>query len=107
MSAGKLASVEVPATAKTVVYTTGDCIYADLNLNLVNTSTSNITTKVYITTSATAAVVDTVAHNQVIPANGGAFILDFITSPGEKIVVEPTAAGLVARVAGLLVSKPV
>ena len=105
MSAGKLASMSVPATSQTTVYTTADCIYADLTLNLVNTTASAITVKVYISTNATPATADYVAYNQVIPANGGSLIFNDKLTPGEKFIVQPTAAGLVARVSGVLYSK--
>lgn len=97
--------MSVPATSQTTVYTTADCIYADLTLNLVNTSASAITVKVYISTNATPATADYVAYNQIIPANGGSLILDDKLTPGERFIVEPTAAGLVARVSGVLYSK--
>lgn len=105
MSAGKLASMSVPATSQTTVYTTADCIYADLTLNLVNTSASAITVKVYISTNATPSTADYVAYNQIIPANGGSLIFEDKLTPGERFIVEPTAAGLVARVSGVLYSK--
>ena len=105
MSAGKLASMSIPATTATSVYTVPDCAYADLTLNLTNTSASAITAKVYISTSATPATTDLVAFDQVIPANGGLLQYTDKLSPTERYVVTASATGLVARVSGVLVTK--
>ena len=105
MSAGKMASMSIPATTKTTVYTVPDCAYAELSLNLVNTSGSTVTTKVYISKSDTPTNVDLVAFDQVVPANGGLLLIQDKLSPGEKYVVEASATGLVARVSGVLFTK--
>ena len=105
MSAGKLAAMTVPATTKTTVYTVTDCLYADLTLNLVNTSASTVTAKVYVSVSDTPTTTDLVAFDQIIPANGGQLMVADKLSPGEKFVVEASGTGLIARVSGVLVTK--
>lgn len=105
MSAGKLAAMTVPATTKTTVYTVTDCLYADLTLNLVNTSASTVTAKVYVSVSGTPTTTDLVAFDQIIPANGGLLMVADKLSPGEKFVVEASGTGLIARVSGVLVTK--
>lgn len=106
MSAGKLASMSIPDAVKTTVYTVEDCLYADLTLNLVNTSGVTATTKVYVSTNDTPGTTDLVAFDQVVPANGGLLTVTDKLSPGEKFVVETTVSGLIARVSGVLVTKP-
>ena len=105
MTNGKLAAAQIPAITKTTVYTVQPCRYADISTNLVNISENDLTVKVYFTTDAVPADVDIVAFNVIIPANGGTLTLEDKMSPGEKIVVEASAAGLVTRVSGVLYSK--
>lgn len=108
MASGKLAAAAIPATTQTNVVTIPDCIYSEVDIDLVNTSASAVTVKIYLTTAASPVLADAISYGDVIPANGGLFNKSGIkASPGEKIFIEPSGTGIVARITHVAHTIPV
>ncbi len=67
-------------------------------IDACNDGASDAIIKVYISTSASGARVKLVEPNYLMPANGGGYIRTFITGPGERIIIRPNTADVIARV---------
>lgn len=67
-------------------------------IDACNDGSSDAVIKVYISTSASAARAKLVEPNYLMPANGGGYIRTFIAGPGERIIIRPNTADVIARI---------
>lgn len=102
MAYGKLASAVLAAATPNTVYTVGaNCLYAEVNINIVNSAGSDSALSIALTSAATPAAGDYIENGVVVPANGGTMEnTGLILSPGEKIVVQSNISGPVVRISG-------
>lgn len=107
MAFGKLASVVLAADTDTVVYTVPDnCLYAEININVLNPDVADCTAKMAIAATATPAADEYIENGIILPANGGILErTDQIVGPGEKIIVRSTNAVTVVRVSGKVLTS--
>lgn len=105
MSYGRLAISQPAAATDTVVYTVpANCRYADITLNILNTTTNDATLELALSAADTPVAGEYIEKGVILPANGG--ILEragLLCSPGERIVVKITEANSVVRISGKLV----
>lgn len=103
MSFGKFAATTI-ATAGTIQQihqVVANCIYAEVNINILNSQTTDATIRVAITSAATPAVTDFIEDGVILPALGGTLEnVGLILDAGEKIFVQSNKAGVVVRVSG-------
>lgn len=104
MSYGRLAISEPVVDTDTIVYTVPtNCRYAELTINILNTTVNDAQVEVAVAATDTPATGEYIEKGAIIPANGG--ILErsgLLCSPGERIVVKLSQASSVVRVSGKL-----
>ena len=102
MSNGRLAVAALTANVNNLIYTVIDnCLYAEINLQLVNTNTVDATLEVALSTTSTPNTEDYIEKGITILADGGTINVNgLILSPGEMIIVKVNQTGINARVSG-------
>jgi hypothetical protein len=107
MSFGKLGTAVLTASTDTVIYTVPtNCLYAELDVNVLNPSGSDAAIEVAVATTGTPAAGEYIEKGAIAPSSGGVIQIGGITaSPGEKIVVRSAATGTVVRVSGKEVTQ--
>lgn len=71
--------------------------YASLNILVSNPKDTEVTVELWLSDSAQPAVVDMIEPGAVVPAKGKLETFCRLVSPGEKIFVKTSVAGLVVR----------
>jgi len=107
MAFGKLASVVLAANTDIVVYTVPDnCLYAEINVNVLNPDAADCTAQLALAATATPAADEYIEKGVILPANGGVLErTDQVVGPGEKIIVRSTNAVTVVRVSGKILTS--
>lgn len=103
MATGRLGKNALAATTNTTVYTVPATVaYAEVSVYALNTSASNATFRLAVSTAATPATADYLEYGAEIPANGGVLErTNIVCSPGELIVAYSSVANVVVRVSGI------
>lgn len=105
MSFGRLAATTITTagTAQLIYTIPANCIFGEVNLDILNNQTSNAAFKLAVTTGGAPAAADYIEDGTILPANGGVMEkYNLVVSPGEKIYLQSSVAGVVVRVAGKL-----
>ncbi len=103
MATGLLGKKMSVANADAIVYTVPQGIqFTNLNINIVNTGSTDSKVRVCVSTAAASSAADAIEWDNKIPANGG--VLErtcILASPGENIIIFADSSNLAVRVSGL------
>lgn len=92
------------ATAATVAFAPADTVIgveADISVNNTGVDSIKISVAITIEASGVPQAHEWLTSNQVVPANGGFFLLSNVKlAPNEKIVIQSDIAGAPYRIAG-------
>lgn len=108
MANGIIGSLVLPDAALNLVATVSSaCLYAEIEIDVLNPTGADITCNIAISDSgAAAAPADYIEKGGIAPASGGQIQhTNKTVAPGSKIYVQGSALGLVAQVRGKTITK--
>lgn len=100
---GKLGSASVSAASHTTVYQVPalGVSFATVNINLVNTGASAISTRLALGATANPSAADYIEYNFILQPGEVLERTGQVLSPGERVIVFSDLAGAVVRVHGI------
>ena len=107
MAYGKLGTGVTTANTNLQVYQVPvECVYADINISVVNPGASDSAIEVAVAANTVPTSDEYIEKGAIIPALGGTFNHSgVLASPGERVIVKTVQAGLVVRVDGKEITK--
>lgn len=108
MAYGRLGVADLTSSVNTTVYTApANVLYVELDVLVLNSNAADRNVTLYVTNNAgSPSTTERVEAGVVVPANGGSFERSsLILSPSESIVINPSGAGLTARIQGKEITK--
>lgn len=107
MTYGRLSAKVLTEQVDDVVYTVPEnCLYAVIDVNIVNDAAESSEVNVAISQSNTVSATDYIEKGVELTANGGVYMrTDLKVSAGERIIINNSKSGAVVRVSGLLITS--
>lgn len=106
---GHLASAEVAQanTNQEIYMVPADkCLYAELNIDMLNPTTNDAIIEVALHFGASPVNLNYIEKGVVLSEDGGTLLREkLIASPGEKITVRSSRAGVIFRISGHLLQE--